>query len=175
MHSAAGCRRTRVGDACVPNRCQSTSGARHASRNPESCFALDGASAARDCRKHIIPFQSRRSSQSLSPFEKTLCTFTRNARPPSAQLKSTQTRPAASVNCHLCSTMTCFGASLAPRPRAKPKGPDSSTPGSQRSCKEPRPFYGAVTSHPASISGGHSLHARRRPLDQIAQCTAAQV
>ena len=49
------------------------------------------------------------SSQSLSPFEKTLCTFTRNARPPSAQLKSTQTRPAASVNCHLCSTMTCFG------------------------------------------------------------------
>ena len=45
----------------------------------------------------------------LSPFEKTLRTFTRNARPPSAQLKSTQTRPAASVNCHLCSTMTCFG------------------------------------------------------------------
>ena len=108
MHSAAGCRRTRVGDAYVPNRCQSTSGARHASRNPESCVALDGASAARESRKHVLtPIAD--SSQSLSPFEKTLCTFTRNARPPSAQLKSTQTRPAASVNCHLCSTMTCFG------------------------------------------------------------------
>ena len=174
MHSAAGCRRTRVGDAYVPNRCQSTSGARHASRNPESCFALDGASAARDCRKHIIPVRAD-SSQSLSPFEKTLHLYKKRAPAVNATQVNSNSASGFSQLPSLFDHDLFRLASLAPRPRAKPKGPDSSTPGSQRSCKEPRPFYGAVTSHPASISGGHSLHARRRPLDQIAQCTAAQV
>ena len=151
------------------------------------CRTDDGSEARRNLNAQPQPFalgvlrRKRPFSQRLftvevprgAPLEneKTPETFTSNERPPSTQLNSnaSQTRPEASASCHLCSTRLVSRLLVHRWTRFEHK------PGSQRSCEEPRPFYDAVTSHPASISGGHSLHARRRPLDQIAQCTAAQV